>query len=175
MLSLKSMPAGEQVIEAWVHEGQKVAATSKRLIVRSVQSGKEVTSVPYDDIARIVKHSEAPWAVLGIGAAATTLLLAQRIAGLGLLTPITPEASAALSFFGLSGATSIVMTLLPFFPVAIASAAFLLATRRGYLVHYGSSRSLFLPLKFVKAVRLADKLTPNDLFEVEREPSVKSD
>jgi D-inositol-3-phosphate glycosyltransferase len=175
MLILKSMPDGEQVIEAWVHEGQKVAATSKRLIVRSVQSGREVTSVPYDDIARIVKHSEAPWAVLGIGAAATTLMLAQRIAGLGLLKPITPGVSAALSFFGISGTTGIVMTLLPFFPVAIASAAFLLAIRRGYLVHYGSSSSLFLPLKFAKAVKLADKLTPNDLFVAEREPSVKSD
>jgi D-inositol-3-phosphate glycosyltransferase len=170
MRELKSMPGDEHLIEAWVHNGQKVAATSKRLIVRSVASGKDVTSVPYDDIARIVRHAEAPWAVLGIGALATTLLLAQRIAGLGLLSSVSPEISSALSPLGLAGVTATLITLLPFFPVLVAAAAFLFAVRRGYLVHYGSSRKLFLPNKFAKALRLADKLTPRELFGADGEP-----
>ncbi|MDG7006011.1 MAG: hypothetical protein JRM86_03660, partial [Nitrososphaerota archaeon] len=41
---------------------------------------------------------------------------------------------------------------------------------RGYVVEYGS-RTLFLPNKFGKALRLADKLTPRELFEVEGAPA----
>jgi len=168
--ALRSMSGDERIIEAWVHKGQKVAATSKRLIVRSVESGKEVTSVPYDEIARIVRHAEAPWTVLGIGAVATTLLLALRIMEPGLLTLFNPEISSALSPLGLSGMTATLVTLMPFFPVLTATAAFLFAMRRGYLVHYGSSRRLFLPSKFAKALRLADKLTPKELFGADGEP-----
>ncbi len=169
MPALKSMPGDERVIEAWVHKGQKVAATSRRLIVRSVASGREVTSVPYDDISKIVPYAEAPWALLGIGAFATTLLLAQRIAGLGVLKSLGPSISSGLSLFGLSGSTGILITLLPFFPVVVAALLFLRAVNRGYLVQYGPSRKLFLPSKFAKALRLADKLTPNELFAVDGE------
>ena len=70
-----NMPGDERIIEAWAHKGKKVAATSKRLIVRSAKGGKEVTSILYDDIARIEWHAEAPWALLGIGALATAALL----------------------------------------------------------------------------------------------------
>jgi len=164
-----TMPNDERIIEAWVHEGQKVAATSRRLIVRSVGSGKEATSVPYDEISIIVRHAEAPWAVLGIGAVGTMLLIAERIMGLGLLKSLSPELSSALSPFGLSGMTGTVIILLPFLPIVVAAAAFLHAIKRGYLVHYGSSRKLFLPSDFLKALRLADKLTPRQLFGVEGE------
>ena len=60
MDALRGMPGEERIIEAWVHGGKKVAATSRRLIVRSVKSGKEVTSVPYDEISKIARHAEAP-------------------------------------------------------------------------------------------------------------------
>jgi D-inositol-3-phosphate glycosyltransferase len=174
MRALKSMPGDERIIEAWVHNGQKVAATSRRLIVKSVDGGKEVTSVPYDDISRIVRHAEAPWALLGVGAVATTLLLAQRIMKLGLLKSLSPEISSALSPLGLSGVTGTLITVLPFFPVVVTAAVFAFAVKRGYLVHYGSSRKLFLPSKFAKALRLADKLTPNDLFAAEGGSTTKS-
>ncbi|HUI00089.1 MAG TPA: glycosyltransferase family 4 protein [Nitrososphaerales archaeon] len=165
MPALKGMPEDERIIEAWVHKGQNVAATSKRLIVRSVVGGNnEVTSVPYDEISNIVPYSEVHWAVLGIGAAATMALVAQRIAGLGLLSRLAPPVSNALASFGLAGLTGTLMTVLPFIPVALGALIFGLAINRGFVVQYGTSRRLFLPGKFIKALRLADKLTPNDLF-----------
>ena len=66
--------------------------------------------------------------------------------------------------------TGTIVALLPFLPVAVAAAAFLPAVKRGYLVHYGSSRKLFLPESFGKALRLANKLTPKELFGVDGEP-----
>jgi len=171
--ALHDMPGDERIIEAWVHKGKKVAATSKRLVVRSAESSKEVTSILYDDIARIEWHAEAPWALLALGALTTAVLLAQEVMGLGWLDSLSPGISSALSPLGLSGMAGAVITWLPFLPVAVAAAAFLPAVKRGYLVHYGSSRKLFLPERFVKALRLADKLTPKDLFGVDGEPIAK--
>lgn len=162
--SLSSVLGDERIIEAWAHKGRKVAATSKRLIVRSAKSGNRVTSILYDDISRIEKHAEAPWAALGLGAAATGLLFAQRMLGYGLLKPLTPMLSSALLSIGFPGALGALTTVLPFVPAVVAAAAFLSSVRNGYVVHYGPSRKLFLPSKFVKALRLADKLTPNELF-----------
>lgn len=174
MPALRNMPGDERIIEAWAHKGKKVAATSKRLIVRSAKGGREVTSILYDDIAQIERHAEAPWALLGIGALATAGLLTQRILGLGLLHSLGPGISSALSLLGLSGVTGTLITSLPFLPVIVAAAAFLPAVKRGYLVHYGSSRKLFLPERFGKALRLANKLTPKELFGVDGEPITRS-
>lgn len=165
--SLSSVLGDERIIEAWAHKGRKVAATSRRLIVRSAKSGNRVTSILYDDISRIEKHVEAPWAALGLGAAATGLLVAQRMLGYGLLRPLTPLLSSALLSIGFPGALGTLTTVLPFVPAVVAAAAFLSSVRNGYVVHYGPSRKLFLPSKFVKALRLADKLTPNELFGVD--------
>ena len=40
MPALRNMPGDERIIEAWAHKGKKVAATSKRLIVRSAKGGR---------------------------------------------------------------------------------------------------------------------------------------
>ena len=161
---LKTMPDDERVIEAWVHNGQRVAATSKRLIVRPAEKGKAATSVPYQDISKIVPHSEAPWAVLVVGAVATMLLVLQRMIGLDLLRPfLSPAIFSALSTVGLSEMTPVMTGLLPLLPVITAGAIFFLAMNRGYMVQYGSSHTLFLPRKFGKALKLAGKLTPGEL------------
>jgi D-inositol-3-phosphate glycosyltransferase len=167
--ALTNMPADEKVIEAWVHKGQRVAATTRRLVVRSTRTGRDVTSVPYDDISGIVPYAEAPWAVLAIGALATLLLVAQRILGFDLLSAASPDIASALAPIGLSGIADTLVALLPFFPLAVAVSLFLLAVNRGYMVKYGPSSQLFLPKTFAKALRLADKLTPNELFGVEAE------
>ena len=159
------MPGDERIIEAWAHKGKKVAATSKRLIIRSAKGGKDVTTILYDDIARIERHAEAPWAVLAVGALATAFLVAQKLMGLGLLDPLIPApVLRALCPSGFQGVTGALTALLPLVPAAIAVAAFLPAVKRGYIVHYGSSRKLFLPESFGKALRLADKFTPKELF-----------
>jgi len=169
----QDMPGDERIIEAWVHKGKKVAATSKRLVVRSAESGKVATTILYDDIARIEWHAEAPWALLGLGAVATAVLLAQNVLGLGWLDSLGPRISSALSPLGLSGTAGTLIAWLPFLPILVAAAAFLPAVKRGYLVHYGSSRKLFLPERFGKALRLADKLTPKDLFGADGKPTAK--
>jgi D-inositol-3-phosphate glycosyltransferase len=174
MPAMRNVPGDERIIEAWAHKGKRVAATSKRLIVRSAKGGREVTTILYDDIARIEKHSEAPWALLGLGALASAALLAQKMLGLGLLNPLGPVISSALSPLGLSGMTGTLEVLLPFLPVLVAAAAFLPAVKRGYLVHYGPSRKLFLPERFGKALRLADKLSPKELFHADGKPIAKS-
>ena len=174
MPSLRNMPGDERIIEAWAHKGKRVAATSKRLVVRSARGGREATSILYDDIARIEWHAEAPWALLGIGALATAALLTQTVLGLGLLRSFGPDISSALSPLGLSGTTGTIIASLPFLPLVVAAAVFLPAVKRGYLVHYGPSRKLFLPESFGKALKLANKLTPRELFGVDGEPITKS-
>lgn len=161
---MERMSKDEQVIEAWVHKGQRVAATTRRLIVRPEGRRNHVTSVMYDDISNIEPHAEAPWMALWIGALSTVLLLSQRIAGLALISSHSTGISNALSPMGLSGATGAIVALLPFLPIALGVAVFVLEINRGFLVRYGGSRKLFLPSKFAKALRLADKLTPRELF-----------
>jgi D-inositol-3-phosphate glycosyltransferase len=162
---LRTMSDDERVIEAWVHNGQRVAATSRRLIVRSAERGKEATSVPYEDISKIFPHSEAPWAVLVMGALATLLLVLQRAIGLDILMPLlSPAIFSALSTVGLAEMTPEMTAFLPFVPVILAGAVFFLAMNQGYVVQYGPSHTLFLPRKFGKALRLAGKLTPGELL-----------
>ena len=142
MPAMHNMPGDERIIEAWVHKGEKVAATSKRLVVRSAQNGRQVTTILYDDIKRIEWHAEAPWAVLGLGGLASAVLLADKMLGFGVLASLAPGVSSALSPLGMSGITGTLIAALPFLPVLAAAGGFLSAVRRGYLVHYGSSRCL---------------------------------
>ncbi|MDG7006012.1 MAG: glycosyltransferase family 4 protein, partial [Nitrososphaerota archaeon] len=123
MPAVTSMSGDERVIEAWSHNGQRVAATTRRLIVRSIPSGREMISVPYDDISTIRPHAEAPWTALGVGAIATVALLAQRVAGFQVLHPLVPVLSSLLSPLAASGAAATVVTLLPFVPLAASAAA----------------------------------------------------
>jgi len=43
-----------------------------------------------------------------------------------------------------------------------------LTAKRGYLVLSDPSRTAFVPESFIKALRLADKLAPDELFGNER-------
>lgn len=163
------MSGDERVIEAIVSGGQKVAATSKRLVVRSGGGGRSAVSIPYDEIARIVRHARVPWATLGVGVAATAFLLGDAFLGVGLLNRLQPAVIAALSTLGQAELSPWVMGLIPLVPITLALLVFLGRTRRGYLVKYGTDGGLFLPEEFQKALRLADKLTPKDLFVEEHE------
>lgn len=168
----QGMPGEERIVEAWVNKGQKVAATSKRLIVRSVERGRDVISIPYSEIAKVVRYVKAPWPVLGLGISATFLLLASRILGLGIISSLSPGIEWLFSGFGLSSLTKPLVTMMPFIPFVVSVAAFSLALKEGYLIHYGASKKIFLPKEFLKALRLADKLTPNNLFADEAEVAV---
>jgi D-inositol-3-phosphate glycosyltransferase len=158
----------ERIMEAWAYGGQNVAATSRRLIIRSAKTGRRAIIIPYNEIAKVVRYVKAPWPILVLGVSATLLLLSEEILGLGLIERfLGPEISTAFSSFGLPELPSMLLAMLPFLPLFLSIVAFALMRREGFLVQYGPAKDrIFLPKRFVKALRLADKLTPNDLFVV---------
>ncbi len=174
MPSSQRMSAEERVMEAWAYGDQKVAATSNRLIIRSAaKKGKNAIVIPYNEIAKIVRHIKAPWPILGVGVSATSLLLLQRIL---LPDPVSnvigPPLITALSPFGLGGLAYTLVTGLPLLPLLVSSVAFVLMLKEGFVIHYGPAKArIFLPKRFAKALRLADRLTPKNLFVLDDEDS----
>jgi hypothetical protein len=168
-VSVPELQEEENVIDAWALKGQKVAATSVRLVIRSAKSGRAVVTVPYNEIAKIVRFSEAPWRLLGLGASITPLLLLSRLLHLGIVSTYLKTALSSLtSAVGLGADTDIFLVVIQFLPLVISSAAFLSQVNQGYQIHYGGSKKLFLPKRFLRALKLADDLTPNKLFEDDR-------
>jgi D-inositol-3-phosphate glycosyltransferase len=160
----------ERLMEAWAYDGHSVAATSSRLIIRSAaKKGRNAIIVPYNEIAKVVRHIKAPWPILGIGISLTAVLLLQRMVWSDPFSSfIGPEISAALSAVGIPGLTSGIVSILPLVPLFVSVAAFTLMLKEGFLVHYGPAKSrVFLPKRFVKALKVADKLTPKDPLVVE--------
>jgi len=158
------MSSEERVIEAQVSNGRRVAATTKRLVITSAQGGMAAVSVPYSEIVKIVRYVKAPWSLLGVGLAATVFLLGERILHLGVVNSLQPGITILMSGVGHPELAFLALTLLPLLPLTLSVIAFAAHLSRGYLIRYGSEGKLFLPKEFLKALRLADKLTPKDLF-----------
>lgn len=161
---MEGVQAEERIIDVWTRKGRRVAATSKRLFVGSLKSGREVVSIPYSEISKIARHSKAHWSVIGTGAFITLLLIVLRVMKMGIVSYLKPGLQSLLSALGLPGLTQALVDALPFLPLIVAVLAFLVTIQEGYLVYYGVSKRAFLPEYFLKALKLADRLTPNDLF-----------
>ncbi|MDA4128253.1 MAG: glycosyltransferase family 4 protein [Thaumarchaeota archaeon] len=160
----ESIPREERVIESWINKGQRVVATSKSLVIGSVEGGKEAIAIPYNEIARIVRHVKATWLFLGIGTAVTMFLLVLSLTDLVASSFLGPFFAQGLSRLGLSWLSGAQSSFFPFLPLIVSIAAFLFTVREGYLIHYGQSSTIFLSKEFMKALKLADKLTPHELF-----------
>ena len=65
-------------------------------------------------------------------------------------------------------ASSLLTPSVDFLPLAISVVVFLSTAKRGYLVLSDPHRTAFVPESFIKALRLADKLAPDELFGNER-------
>ena len=158
--------AEEKVIEAWRHDGQSVAATSKRLIIKPASASRKAVEIPYNEIIGITKHVQAAWATLSLGAALSSFLLVQNAIWPGFVGRIFgPLIARVLPLAGLTMVPDGSVIILSLLPLVVCGLVFAVSIREGYLVQYGPAKSrMFVPRSFVKALRLADRLTPNDLF-----------
>ena len=158
------MKSEERLLEALVSKGVRVVATTTRLIVSSAKEGKNAISVPYNEITRIRKHAEAPWGTIAVGLGATLALIVSRLTRLPLDSVLTTSLQNLSSEYGMRLSASLLANMLLFVPLLIGTLIFLLRISRGYVVIYGASKKLFLPEAFLKALKLADRVTPNRLF-----------
>ncbi len=159
-----NMKSEEKLLEALVSKGTRVAATTSRLIVSYAKGGKNAISIPYTEITRIRRHSRAPWSAFLVGLVATIALLASRIANLRVDSLLAEDLQGLVGRFGLSLPPTLGKYSVLLGPVLVSSLIFLLRISRGYLVLYGASKKLFLPEVFVKALKQADRVTPNNIF-----------
>ncbi|MCS4540332.1 MAG: glycosyltransferase family 4 protein [Thaumarchaeota archaeon] len=157
-------PSHERTVEVWVKKGYRVIATDTRLIISSTKRTKQVVLVPYNEMTKIVSHVKASIRVLLIGLAATILLLAARAAELTPYSPMVALLNSLTDFVRLPHLPNILISLLPFLPLAISLAIFGLSIEGGYLMLYGASRRVYLPKEFSKALRFVDTMTPQNLF-----------
>ncbi len=158
---------GERALEAWVRNGRRVVVTTKQIMIGSVGNAKEVMiTIPLEEILRIRRHIKAFWSILFAGTGATVVLIAAKILGLepGRLAIDVIMRGASTFGLGVPAWISMLRPFVPFVPLALAIAIFVLTIKEGYMILYGTSNSAFLPERFVKALRLVDKLTPKDLF-----------
>ncbi len=156
----------ERVLEAWAQSGLKIAATSQRLIIRSARTGRRVLTIPYGEMRKIVRWTKVPWPVFGIGAFGTAVLLVQRAVGLGILSRMFGPAIALFSqMLGHPELGSPMMALLPLLPLVASTLVLALTLKEGFMLYYGQSgKRVFIPKGFVNTLKLADRLTPNELF-----------
>jgi len=148
---------GELVVEAWARKGEKVAVTTKRLIIGTAKGGRAVI-VPLSEIIRVTRRHRISLKIPVSGALGTLLLLAAGIWRVPLVSRAESLLlSAAQAHF--PSTASFLPYVLPFIPILMASSLGLLSARSGYLVHYARGAA-FLPSEFVKAVKVIESLAP---------------
>jgi D-inositol-3-phosphate glycosyltransferase len=164
-VGLPNVQPSEKVLEAWVKDNYRVILTTERLNVIPLKKVREAASIPLREIRRVRFQVRALWAALAAGAIATLFLILGRILPGGWSLMIDDKIMGFASAYGLSSPlTSILDAAIIISPLAVASLVFVFSVRRGYLVLFGDSRKTFVPATFIKALRLANKLTPEDLF-----------
>ncbi len=158
----------EKLIEAWVKKGYKVAVTTKKLLIEPAWSGAQEV-IPLAEIIRFERHRRFAWRPFVVGALASLTIYAIIVSGpqageslRAWLVSLTPYMTPAMARYSVW-----VFALLP---VCVAFAFLLLTATEGYQIRYGVKRTLFLPMDFVKGLRIADELTPQSLFQPEQIP-----
>lgn len=151
----------EKVLEAWVRGRERILSTTERLIL---QKGASIISIPYSEIVRIRRHKRPRWWVLGLGLLITAALGAAGLLRLGLYTRL----SLLLGGMGLANPLLTVEAMrvsLPLLSLGLGLLAFLLSRERGFLVSCASGLRVFIGEAYERALRIADSLTPQELFE----------
>ena len=157
----EGMEADEDTLEAMVDGGLTVVVTNRRLILSSNDGNRKPIALPIDDIGKITTHVRSHWQALVLGFGATGLLLVSRM--------IQSRLEDCIRNFTVPFPMGTLLDdFMPFIPLVVAIPVFLATFRRGYVVHSGVRR-IFVPRQFLRALKLVDKLTPNDLFVDEPE------
>jgi D-inositol-3-phosphate glycosyltransferase len=154
----------EQLIEARVHAGRRVAVTTKRIIVSSAKGGKSLISVPLEEIVGISRRVKRRWRILLVG-------LMLSAVGFVIELQAPNQFATVLSYFeqiplvGASNSTGIVLRiLLPLLPLFTAVVWFFGTFKEGYGIQYGEKKALFLERDFIKALRTVDSMVERRLF-----------
>lgn len=158
----------EMLVEAWVKRGFKVAVTTRKLLIDSAKGGAQV-AIPLADIIRFRHHRRLSWKVLALGGMLSVLLYSVAFLDLSAqdwirerLVSLSPSLTPDMAWG--------IVWVFALLPVCISLVVLLLTATEGYQVMYGIRRKSFLPIDFVKALRIADELTPLDLFQSEQIP-----
>ncbi len=156
----------ELTLEAWTSRRQSVAATNKRLIIRAIEKGGNVITIPYDQIQRVTHSVKLGWKALFVGSAASLLLLFIDVTR---FPPVLDLAGRLNSFLSPYVAIPLwFFNVVPFLPLTIATIYAILTLNRGYLVHVAEKDAVFVSGEFLKALRFANRLTPHDIFRKKR-------
>src|SRR2546427_8746 len=159
----------EKVVEAWLKDNYRVVVTTERLTVVPIKKAKEAASIPLREIKKIKFQVRALWSALLVGGAATVLFLVTQIVGWDWASMLVNWLSGVASAHGIElPASALLTTSVDFLPLAISAVVFLSTAKRGYLVLSDPPKKTFVPESFIKALRLADKLAPDELFGNER-------
>ncbi len=161
----QDMSSTERVLEAWVAKGYRVAATSTRLIISS--GGEMTTSIPYDEILRVRRKVVAKWVFPVLGAVASAFVAGIALSGIPESTAFSSQFSQALSRYFAREVVNFLVGSALLWPLAVGLLALLLTLKRGYVIEYAGSRTIFLPREFYKALKFADDLTVRSLFTAE--------
>ena len=153
----RSMANDEQALEAMVSGKLKAIVTNRRLLVKDDHDGGETISVPLENISRITRHRRFSWEILAAGCAVALLLFVATLA--------PPVRSYVGSVIGPAPGDWL-LSLIPVVPLAVAVPMFLLRIRDGYSIR-SNSGSVFLPRRFVRLLKLVDRLTTIDFFEAD--------
>lgn len=159
----------EKTIDAWVSRGMRVAATNRGLLIEDSRGG-ETVRIQYDELTVVTPRVNYSRAALLLGGSATVLLLLERALGLNIEARLAAQLSLLVPASVHGALSSMVWFAGPFVPLALGAIYTLLTAEQGYLVHRGEKEPVFLSREFEKALRLADKLTPHDLFVHESVP-----
>ncbi|MDA4132294.1 MAG: glycosyltransferase, partial [Thaumarchaeota archaeon] len=154
----RSMASDEQALEAMISGKLKVIVTNRRLLVKDDHDGGETISIPLEGIWRITRHKRLSWDILGAGCGAAFLLFVAMLA-------------LPLHFGGLiyPAAGEWLLLLASVIPLTVAAPMFLLRIRDGYSID-STSGQVFLPRRFLRLLKLVDRLTEIDFFEEEADP-----
>lgn len=163
----KDLEPDEKLIEAWVKKGYKVAVTTKKLLVDSAKGGAQEV-IPLAEITRFRRHRKISWRPLLIGGIASIVLFAAAYFDQSARASLREGLISLSSYITPDFARGIVW-IFSSIPVSISLAFLALTATEGYQILYGV-RKVFLPLDFVKALRIADELTPRSLFQPEQIP-----
>jgi hypothetical protein len=148
----------ENVIGTWSYGTRKIVATTKRLFIQSGWISRKTIEFPYRSITSIEYTRRYEWGILLFGSLLSTFLLIEPslrpIFSRTLLSRIEQLLHLTLQNNGFPlDLPSFLADSIPLLPICAAIIIFAFQARKGFSLHGVSSKPIYLPHSFDKAIK----------------------
>jgi D-inositol-3-phosphate glycosyltransferase len=167
----------ENVLKSWSSGNWGVIATGRRLFIRRGVISRKVTEIPYSNVTSIEHTRKYPWRTLVEGIVASVLLYVAFFATSILPQPFESFMNETLKSLMANVSIQpllfeVLILLITSAPLLVATAAFALGARTGFMLRGPGKESIYMPGQFREVITFIRNMQDVDF---QREMYVKKD